>query len=292
MCIKWDNSLPAAPPPVSNVPLQSNNPSVSVGGSGGNSVPFFSCDPDSLVVGVTVRNGNSLDGISSIFCNSTANIINGVAPTEKKVGWGGGGGNSNNFLCPSGAAMTGYYVGQGGIIDSISFQCNDIKNNADKGVSQKFGNATFNQQRTCDKGQFIGGLGGNAGSMMDSIKGSCRSLSTLQDSFQNPGTQLSCCSGETIDPLQCSILYPGSNYCTTKTKPLTCSNRNFFSTTGCKQLLGGDDKKIKNQIDEDLVEKICAQIKADPNATTEEKNLCSCINAEVYKVKKLNYSRN
>ena len=48
-------------------------------------------------------------------------------------------------------------------------------------------------------------------------------------------------------------------------------------------MLGGDDKKIKNQIDQDLMEKICAVIKADPNSTTEEKNLCSCVNAEVLK---------
>lgn len=279
ICVQWEATA-HPPPPFTDISLSLNFPTVAVGGSGGNSVTPAICNPDELLVGVTVRSGNAIDGIKSVYCNTTQNILNGAPPREIVVNWGSQtGGNANTFFCPTGAALTRYEAG-GGPLQNLRFQCQNILNDSASDKSPLFGSGTAEELRTCDAQSFLGGLAGNAGNLMDSLKGQCRNVSMLQKAFTDPATQLNCCS-QVGDPLQCATLYPGSTYCETKTKPLTCSQRAFFSSTGCKQLLGKYDKRVASQTDQDLVEKVCADIKKDANATQAEKDWCSCVNADI-----------
>jgi hypothetical protein len=283
ICTRWNSGQPSvpAPAPISSQPLESNSPNVSAGGSGGSSVTPALCNPDELLVGVSVRSGQSIDGIASVYCNSTQNILAGAPPREIKTNWGGQGGSLSTFFCPTGAAIKSYKVGSGSWMDNISFQCQNVTTNAASDESKKFGGGDPRQYRACDDGQFLGGLSGNAGNSMDSIRGQCRDVSILQQAFRDPAVQLKCCSGEIIDPLQCANLFPSSSYCDTKTKPLTCSQRQYFFSPACKQILSRQNRQLTSQTDQDLAVSVCTQVKNDPNATQAEKDWCSCINAEI-----------
>lgn len=285
VCLRWNSPTPSivtlqARPLLNEPSLELNTPIFTAGSSGGNPVTPALCNPDELLVGVRLRSGAWIDGISSVFCNTTEKILSGAPPREIQTNWGGGG-SPSTFFCPTGAALKSYKVGSGSWMDNISFQCAEISSDSPSDESRTFGGGNPKQFRTCEPGQFLGGLSGNAGSFMDSLRGQCRDVKILQQSFRDPAIQLRCCSGDIADPLQCANLYPSSSTCETKTKPQVCSQRQYFFSAPCKQMLARQNRQITSQTDQDLAISVCRQVKTDSNATQEEKDWCACINADV-----------
>lgn len=279
VCVEWQANAQPAPTPVVVPPsLQVGDPSTAVGGNGGNSQTPLICNPDEVMVGMKVRSGNSIDGLVSVMCNSTENIILGKQPREVMANWGSSSnGSVNSFVCPTNQALVGYKVGYGNTLNNIQLQCVDLKTSSATEQSPKFGSGDPSVMKLCDTGKILAGIGGNSGNAWDSVKGVCRDISGLQKTFFQGQAAIDCCSGTNSDPLLCSVMHPSSDYCRTKVKPGFCTKREFFTTSGCKQMLGSEGKQVSNQIDQDLVDKICTDIKNDTNATQQEKDWCSCV---------------
>jgi hypothetical protein len=114
------------------------------------------------------------------------------------------------------------------------------------------------------------------------------------ETFFTPQRQLECCARLNTDPFACGqwsssvSAAPGGGGKCQETKRL-CSQREYFFTPACKELFTGGaagagastSRQITNQTDNDVAARVCAEIKADPKATDDEKTWCACFNADV-----------
>jgi hypothetical protein len=243
------------------------------------------------MVGVKLRSGVTVDGFTSILCAPTSSIHNvSTVPREVVANWGGGGGVPQLYQCPTGHALVGYTTYSGDWMDGVKWTCQSVTNPSKKLLSDSpvYGNTHPNENvRACPPNHFLQGLRGRAGHRMDSLVGQCVDATPYIETFSNPQRQLECCARLNTDPFACGqwttavpAALGGGGKCQ-ETKRL-CSQREYFFTPACKELFTGPaGRQVMNQTDNDVAARVCAEIKADPQATDDEKNWCACFNADV-----------
>jgi len=193
----------------------------------------------------------------------------------------GGGGTPQNFQCPPGQALKGYTIHAGAWVDGLDLECRNVLDDGNPTKSPHYGGYVGKpQKRNCYTNVFLSGMAGRGGQYLDQLTGRCTDAIPYIKTAKEVSKQLDCCAGTVVDPFACGKWIPGSPACL-EAKRSACSQRKYFFTEPCKQIFAPTARQVKNQSDNDLAQKICTQVKHDPNATEEEKDWCSCYNAEV-----------
>lgn len=258
------------------------DPKIKAGGGGGGASSFVQCNDNELLTGMKIRAGDTIDGIASLYCNTTDGIYRGTAAREIPVNWGGGGGSVDNYVCPKNQALNGYTIRAGNWTDSLILQCGALDGKTAGTTFPRSGGGGGGepQPRECPQNAFLIGTQARSGSRLDSLQGTCIDGSDIVNTQRTIGKQLDCCAGITKDGLACGPWIPGSNACQ-EAKRNYCSTKDYFFTDACKQMFAPNDRQIQSQSDNETAQRVCASIKGSTDATPQQLDWCSCVNADV-----------
>lgn len=265
-----------------DVPNPGNDVETKIAGRGGDSKPWARCTAGSIITGARIRNGRYVDNLQGIYCTPLGSINDSSAqPVYVETNYGGGGGTTNEFSCPSGNGVIGYAPRTGDWTDNIRFVCAKASNGKGRRFGDSYGggsssDAEQNAYLCNSRSKFLTGILGTSGWYLNSLKGSCTDISSYQSVLNDYAKQASCCSGLLKDPVACSAWIPGSAKCNNDMRTI-CATKDGFFSEGCQKWMTTSGV-MDSQLD-DAAGKVCDGIKT--TGTADQKKWCNCFIADI-----------
>ncbi len=199
-----------------------------VGGNGGVQVDI-ACGANELATGLTARTaGSSPDVLNTVNNVTCTNWQTGESRTSDMYAGSTNSGNTTKLACPAGsyiAAVKSNWRGwnnNSGVTSGIGIVCKDF--NGKVTLDQSAGKEVY-YPISCPAGYYVNALNMRAGTVVDSVAGTCLNMNPRINVIKNSDTTAACCMG-IGDPSICADYSPQSGQCDAAMTKRCSSNPN------------------------------------------------------------------
>jgi hypothetical protein len=155
------------------------------------------CPQGSLITGLTLRSGASIDQIAGIYCKSPSRIADSSYNGDLvAINGGGNGGSPSVAMCPAGSGVAKVVTTSDGNIRSIQFTCRQLSDLTT--ASQSTAGDVINSGITnsdCGGNNFVTGVSGTYSGVVTSTNWNCGDFTAARQGLYTDGGKANCCMG-------------------------------------------------------------------------------------------------